>query len=98
VLFGAGAQPDRKAVRKQQVEGCRIGDQTARRGHHEVGLNLDHFLQRAALGAAVGVQAIQRMDLPDAAACQSLDLAVEFDERLPEPVGQQLAESCKCRR
>ena len=65
VVFRVGLQPDRGAVREQQVEGGRVRHDAAGRGDHRFGVDLDRLFERAALVAAVGVLAVQRLDLAD---------------------------------
>jgi hypothetical protein len=63
VVLGLGLQPHGGAVRQQQVEGGRVRHQAAGRGDHGLAVDLDRLLQRAALVAAVGVLAVERLDL-----------------------------------
>ena len=65
---GVGLQPDGDAVGEQRVEGRRIGHDPARRRDHRFACRPDRLLERAPLVAAVGVGAVQRVDLADAAA------------------------------
>ena len=70
-------------MRQQHVERRRVGDQAARRRDDRFRIAPDRFLQRPALVAAVGIRAVERVDLRETAARETLDLARQLDERKP---------------
>ena len=79
-------------MRQQQVERRRVGDQAARRRDDRFRIAPDRFLQRPALVAAVGIRAVERVDLRETAAREMLDLARQLHERKPEVIGEHRSE------
>ncbi len=77
---------------QQQVEGGRIGHKAAGRGDDRLGMNLDGLLQRPPLVAPIGVHAVERLDLGDAAAGELLNLAAQFHEGKSQVFRQHLPE------
>jgi len=92
VLLGRGLQPDREALREEQVERGGLGHDTARRGDDCLGVLLQHRFERAALVAAVGGEAVQRMNFGHAASGNTLDFAIQLDKGHAELIGEQLSE------
>ena len=87
---GRGLQPDRGAVRQQQVEGGRVRHDAAGRRDHGLAVDLDCLLEGAPLVAAVGVRCRRGRGSRDAAAGELLDLAAQLDEGDIQVVGQHL--------
>ena len=66
VVLRRSLQPNRGAVRQQDVEGAGIGDHSARRRDHRLRIPLDRRVQRSAFIAAERGLAVQSLDFADA--------------------------------
>src|SRR5215468_150076 len=93
VVFGFGAEPYREAGTKQSIVVTGIGDDAAAGGENKAALALEDAVESDALEATIAGLAVEIENDGQREAGVALDLAVEFDERALQALGEQRTQS-----
>src|ERR1700751_2132621 len=88
VVFRFGAQPNREAGTKQPIVVTGIGDDAAAGGENKAAMALEYAGESNAFQAAIAGLAVEIEDNRQREAGVALDLAIEFDERTLQALGE----------
>jgi hypothetical protein len=93
VVFGFGAEPDREAGAEQAIVVAGIGDDAAAGGENEAAVAFEDAVECDALEATIASLTVEIENDGQREAGVALDLAVEFDERALQFLGEQRPQS-----